>query len=169
MDKYEPDQIETKWQRVWADARAFNVPNPEPGAVDEEKWYQLEMLPYPSGNGMHMGHVFNYTMGDVLTHYHRRNGRRVLRPMGWDAFGLPAEQYALKTGTHPKVTTERNVRRFREQLQKLGLTAGACKEIGRATCAHGRQTGERNAGPPRLPAGTPDGRAADPREQLALF
>src|SRR5581483_10302270 len=69
LDRYEPEQIESKWQRVWEDARAFNVPNPEPGAPpDGPHWYQLEMLPYPSGNGMHMGHVLNYTMGDVITH-----------------------------------------------------------------------------------------------------
>ena len=129
MDKYEPDQIETKWQRVWADARAFNVPNPEPGAVDEENWYQLEMLPYPSGNGMHMGHVFNYTMGDVLTHYHRRNGRRVLRPMGWDAFGLPAENAAIREGGHPREITERNIVTIREQMQRLGWAIDWDREV----------------------------------------
>ena len=101
MDRYEPEQIEPKWQRVWAEARAFNVPNPEPGAADEKRWYQLEMLPYPSAKSLHMGHVFNYTMGDVVTHYHRRNGARVLRPMGWDAFGLPAENAAIREGGHP--------------------------------------------------------------------
>ena len=94
--KYEPTQIEEKWQRVWKDERAFHTPNPPPGGGDERHWYQLEMLPYPSGTDMHMGHVLNYTMGDVITHYRRRSGWTVLRPMGWDAFGLPAENAAIR-------------------------------------------------------------------------
>ncbi|MFL6035436.1 MAG: class I tRNA ligase family protein, partial [Gaiellaceae bacterium] len=80
MDRYEPKQIEEKWQRVWEDERTFHTPNPTAGGGDERHWYQLEMLPYPSGNGMHMGHVLNYTMGDVITHFRRRNGWTVLRP-----------------------------------------------------------------------------------------
>src|SRR5581483_5864192 len=120
VDKYEPELIEPKWQRVWEEARAFNVPNPEPGdPVDEPHWYQLEMLPYPSANSLHMGHVFNYTMGDVVTHFHRRNGRRVLRPMGWDAFGLPAENAAIREGGHPREITERSIVLIREQMQRL--------------------------------------------------
>jgi leucyl-tRNA synthetase len=133
MDRYEPTEIEPKWQRVWADARAFNVPNPEPGAGGDEKhWYQLEMLPYPSANSLHMGHVFNYTMGDVVTHYHRRNGARVLRPMGWDAFGLPAEQYAIKSGQHPAITTRENIAKFKTQLKRIGFSYDWSREISTA-------------------------------------
>ena len=96
MDRYEPQQIEPKWQRVWEDARAFYVSNPESsGGEEREKFYMLEMLPYPSGN-LHMGHVLNYTLGDVVTHYRRRHGFTVLRPMGFDSFGLPAENAAIK-------------------------------------------------------------------------
>ena len=81
MERYDPQAIEAKWQRIWEDVRAFYTPNPAPGEESEGHWYQLEMLPYPSGT-LHMGHVLNYTLGDVLTHYHRRLGWTVLRPMG---------------------------------------------------------------------------------------
>jgi len=129
MIRYEPKEIEPKWQRVWADARAFNVPNPEPGAADEKRWYQLEMLPYPSANSLHMGHVFNYTMGDVVTHFHRRNGARVLRPMGWDAFGLPAENAAIREGGHPRELTERSIVNIRTQMQRLGWAIDWDREV----------------------------------------
>src|SRR5438128_5331328 len=129
MDRYEPEQIEPKWQRVWAEARAFNVPNPELGAADEKRWYQLEMLPYPSAKSLHMGHVFNYTMGDVVTHYHRRNGARVLRPMGWDAFGLPAENAAIREGGHPRDITESSIVLIREQMQRLGWAIDWDREV----------------------------------------
>src|SRR6059058_2421626 len=107
MEQYDPHVIEPKWQGVWEAERAFYTPNPQPGERDERPhWYQLEMLPYPSGNGLHMGHVLNYTMGDVVTHFRRRNGWRVMRPMGWDAFGLPAENAALNEGGHPREIVE---------------------------------------------------------------
>ncbi|TMM10387.1 MAG: leucine--tRNA ligase, partial [Actinobacteria bacterium] len=130
MDRYEPEQIEPKWQRVWKEARAFNVPNPAPGEpLDDRRWYQLEMLPYPSANSLHMGHVFNYTMGDVVTHFHRRNGARVLRPMGWDAFGLPAENAAIREGGHPREITERSIVNIREQMQRLGWAIDWDREV----------------------------------------
>jgi leucyl-tRNA synthetase len=130
MDRYEPQLIEPKWQRVWEDARAFNVPNPEPGApVDDSHWYQLEMLPYPSGNGMHMGHVLNYTMGDVTTHVRRRSGWKVVRPMGWDAFGLPAENAAIREGGHPREITERNIATIRAQMKRLGWAIDWDREV----------------------------------------
>src|SRR2546428_5359806 len=123
-DRYDPKQIETKWQRVWEDAGAFHTPNPEPGApLHEPHWYQLEMLPYPSGT-LHIGHVLNYTMGDVVTHYRRRNGYTVLRPMGWDSFGLPAENAAIKEGGHPREITERNIAAIRAQMKRLGWAIG---------------------------------------------
>jgi leucyl-tRNA synthetase len=129
MDTYEPKQIEEKWQRVWAAERSFHTANPSDGAGDEKHWYQLEMLPYPSGNGMHMGHVLNYTMGDVITHFRRRNGWTVLRPMGWDAFGLPAENAAIREGGHPREITERNIETIRTQMQRLGWAIDWDREV----------------------------------------
>jgi leucyl-tRNA synthetase len=130
MNRYEPEQIEAKWQRVWEDARAFNVPNPEPGAPpDDTHWYQLEMLPYPSGPSLHMGHVLNYTMGDVQTHIRRRSGWTVVRPMGWDAFGLPAENAAIREGGHPREIIERNIAAIRTQMKRLGWAIDWDREV----------------------------------------
>jgi len=130
MDRYDAKTIEAKWQRVWEDAQAFHVPNPEPGApADDRHWYQLEMLPYPSGNGMHMGHVLNYTMGDVITHVRRRSGWTVVRPMGWDAFGLPAENAAIREGGHPREITERNIATIRAQMKRLGWAIDWDREV----------------------------------------
>src|SRR6266545_2370947 len=127
--RYDPKQIEPKWQRVWEDEQAFHTPNPESGTPDDGRhWYQLEMLPYPSGT-LHMGHVFNYTMGDVLTHLHRRNGWRVLRPMGFDSFGLPAENAAIREGGHPREITERNIAAIRAQMKRLGWVIDWQREI----------------------------------------
>ncbi|MFL6017497.1 MAG: class I tRNA ligase family protein, partial [Gaiellaceae bacterium] len=129
MDRYEPKHIEEKWQRVWEDERAFHTPNPSAGGGDERHWYQLEMLPYPSGDSLHMGHVLNYTMGDVVTHFRRRNGWTVLRPMGWDAFGLPAENSAIREGGHPRETTERSIVTMRSQMQRLGWAIDWDREV----------------------------------------
>ena len=127
--KYDPQQIEAKWQRVWEDERAFHTPNPAPGEeADERHWYQLEMLPYPSGT-LHMGHVLNYTMGDVLTHLRRRSGWTVLRPMGFDSFGLPAENAAIREGGHPREITERNIVDIREQMKRLGWAIDWDREV----------------------------------------
>jgi leucyl-tRNA synthetase len=129
MDRYDPQQIEPKWQQVWEDARAFYTPDPDdPDRVDREKFYMLEMLPYPSGN-LHMGHVLNYTLGDVVTHYLRRNGRTVLRPMGFDSFGLPAENAAIKEGGHPREITERNIANIRRQMRRLGWAIDWDREV----------------------------------------
>src|ERR1041385_2314431 len=97
MDRYDPQTIEPKWQQVWQEEDAFRVPDPPADAPvpDPTKLYLLEMLPYPSGT-LHMGHVLNYTLVDVVTHFRRRNGFAVLRPMGFDSFGLPAENAAIK-------------------------------------------------------------------------
>jgi leucyl-tRNA synthetase len=119
MDKYDPQAIEAKWQRIWAEQRAFNVPNPGPDARDERKSYVLEMLPYPSGE-LHMGHVRNYMLGEVIAHFRRRHGYQVLRPMGFDSFGLPAENAAIKEGVHPRESTERNMATIRAQMERLG-------------------------------------------------
>jgi len=128
--RYEPHEIEPKWQRVWEDERAFNVPNPAAGApTTENHWYQLEMLPYPSGPSLHMGHVLNYTMGDVQTHVRRRSGWHVVRPMGWDAFGLPAENAAIREGKHPRETIERNIGTMRAQMKRLGWAIDWDREV----------------------------------------
>jgi len=121
MERYEPQAIEEKWQRIWADERAFEVPNPDPGELEqhEKKTYVLEMLPYPSGD-LHMGHVRNYMLGEVVSHFRRRHGFVVMRPMGFDAFGLPAENAAIKEGGHPRDVTERNIAAIRSQMERMG-------------------------------------------------
>jgi leucyl-tRNA synthetase len=119
LDTYDPQAIEQKWQRVWEDARAFYVDNPPPGTTANGEFYMLEMLPYPSGH-LHMGHVLNYTLGDVVTHFQRRNGLRVLRPMGYDSFGLPAENAAIKEGGHPREIVEANIANIERQMRRLG-------------------------------------------------
>jgi leucyl-tRNA synthetase len=119
METYDPQAIEAKWQRVWEDERAFYTADPAPGEDRREKFYMLEMLPYPSGH-LHMGHVLNYTLGDVVTHFQRRRGRRVLRPMGYDSFGLPAENAAIKEGGHPREITEANIANIERQMRRLG-------------------------------------------------
>ena len=118
-ERYEPREIERKWQQVWEGQQAFRVPNPEPGEDAGAKTYVVEMLPYPSGE-LHMGHVLNYTIGDVVCHLRRRRGFRVLRPMGYDAFGLPAENAAIREGVNPRISTERNIAAIREQMSRMG-------------------------------------------------
>src|SRR6059036_1045880 len=121
MERYEPAAIESKWQQAWEAERVFYAPNPEPGAIDPNarKTYVLEMLPYPSGE-LHMGHVKNYTMGDVVTLFRRRNGWRVMHPMGYDAFGLNAENAAIKGGEHPAIATRDNIAAIRKQMKRMG-------------------------------------------------
>jgi leucyl-tRNA synthetase len=121
MERYDPKTIEPKWQRVWAEERAFSVPNPPPEELSahRDKTYVLEMLPYPSGE-LHMGHVRNYMLGEVVAHFRRRHGYAVLRPMGFDSFGLPAENAAISAGRHPRELTEENIARIRGQMQRIG-------------------------------------------------
>lgn len=129
MDRYEPTDIEAKWQAVWEAEKTFHTPDPAPGDEPANHWYQLEMLPYPSGT-LHMGHVLNYSMGDVLTHFRRRNGWTVLRPMGWDSFGLPAENAAIREGGHPRDIVERNIAAIRAQMKRVGWAIDWDREIG---------------------------------------
>jgi leucyl-tRNA synthetase len=140
-DSYDPHAIEPKWQALWAEERAFIEPNPSPGEPewDERSTYVLEMLPYPSGD-LHMGHVKNYTLGDVVAHFRRRNGFRVLRPMGYDAFGLPAENAAIKEGGHPREITERNISRIHEQMLRMGWAIDWDREISTCTPEYYRWT-----------------------------
>ena len=128
-ERYDAKAIEAKWQRVWEDARAFTVPNAEPGAAkDTGKTYVLEMLPYPSGE-LHMGHVRNYMLGEIVTHFRRRNGFVVMRPMGYDAFGLNAENAAIKEGRHPREVTERNIAAIRDQMRRMGWAIDWDREV----------------------------------------
>src|SRR5215218_8098373 len=129
MDRYDAHEIESKWQKVWEDEQAFAIANPEPGAPrNPNKRYVLEMLPYPSGS-LHMGHMLVYTIGDVVTRFRRRNGMRVLHPMGWDAFGLPAENAAIRGGGHPRETTERNIEAIRASMQRAGWSYDWSREL----------------------------------------
>jgi len=124
MDAYDAQLIEQKWQRVWEDEQAFHVGDD----VEGPRFYMLEMLPYPSGS-LHMGHVLNYTLGDVVTHFHRRNGDAVLRPMGFDSFGLPAENAAIKEGGHPLEITERSIASITSQMRRMGWAIDWQREV----------------------------------------
>ncbi|KAG6641756.1 leucine--tRNA ligase, chloroplastic/mitochondrial isoform X1 [Carya illinoinensis] len=119
--------IEPKWQHYWEKNQTFRTPD----EIDtsKPKFYVLDMFPYPSGAGLHVGHPLGYTATDILARFKRMQGYNVLHPMGWDAFGLPAEQYAIETGTHPKITTLRNINRFRSQLKSLGFSYDWDREI----------------------------------------
>jgi leucyl-tRNA synthetase len=125
MSFYNFSKVEKKWQKYWLENKTFRTPENR----DKPKYYILDMFPYPSGSGLHVGHPEGYTATDILARYKRMNGFNVLHPIGWDAFGLPAEQYAVKTGTHPRITTERNIERFREQLQMLGFSYDWDREV----------------------------------------
>ncbi len=118
-----PD-FESTWQKRWLEEGAFHAPNPGEAGFDasKPKFYVLDMFPYPSGEGLHVGHVEGYTATDIISRYKRMRGFSVIHPMGWDAFGLPAEQFAIKTGQHPRVTTARNIARFKAQLQSIGFS-----------------------------------------------
>ncbi|MFO7845856.1 MAG: leucine--tRNA ligase [Balneolaceae bacterium] len=125
MSSYDPSKIEPKWQSYWLENKTFKTRKDS----EKPKYYVLDMFPYPSGSGLHVGHPEGYTATDILARYKRMNGFNVLHPIGWDAFGLPAEQYAVKTGTHPRETTEKNINKFREQLQMLGFSYDWDREV----------------------------------------
>ena len=125
MSEYIPQNIESKWQKYWQEQGLFKSSD----STDQPKFYVLDMFPYPSGDGLHVGHVEGYTATDIVARYQRLRGFNVLHPMGWDAFGLPAEQFAIKTGTHPRETTTNNVARFKRQLQSLGFSYDWSREI----------------------------------------
>ena len=125
MASYDFTGIEQKWQRYWEEHKTFRAEDFSP----KPKYYCLDMFPYPSGAGLHVGHPEGYTATDIVCRYKRMNGFNVLHPMGWDAFGLPAEQYAVDTGTHPEITTKKNIDKFRSQIKALGFSYDWDREI----------------------------------------
>ena len=122
---YNHKKIEQKWQNHWQEKNVFAAED----SSDKEKYYILDMFPYPSGSGLHVGHPLGYVATDILARFKRHNGFNVLHPMGWDAFGLPAEQYAIKTGTHPSITTKENIKNFKRQIKMLGFSYDWDREI----------------------------------------
>lgn len=128
---YSPKEIEPKWQTHWDIHKTFRTPNPGERDFDasRRKFYALDMFPYPSGAGLHVGHPEGYTATDIIARYRRMQGYNVLHPMGWDAFGLPAEQHAVETGTHPAQTTRKNIDTFRRQLKMLGFSYDWDREL----------------------------------------
>ncbi|MFQ3621317.1 MAG: leucine--tRNA ligase, partial [Spirochaetales bacterium] len=128
MIKYPFTQIERKWQAYWETHKTFRT-GEDPSIPKEKRRYVLDMFPYPSAAGLHVGHPEGYTATDIYCRFLRMRGYQVLHPMGFDSFGLPAENYAIKTGTHPKITTEKNIARFREQIKALGFSYDWDREI----------------------------------------
>ena len=128
---YPFDEFEPRWQAVWEERQFFHAPNPAEKGFDpsKSKFYVLDMFPYPSGAGLHVGHPEGYTATDIIARYKRLRGFNVLHPMGWDAFGLPAEQYAIKSGQHPAITTRENVAKFKNQLRRIGFSYDWQREI----------------------------------------
>lgn len=125
MTKYDHQKIEQKWQKYWLENKTFAAED----FADKPKFYALDMFPYPSGAGLHVGHPEGYTATDIISRKKRHEGYSVLHPLGWDAFGLPAENYAIKTGTHPNVSTQANIKTFRRQIQSLGFSYDWDREI----------------------------------------
>ena len=141
MSGYEPKEIERKWQAVWAEEKTWEVANPgQPGFDDSKpKSYVLEMLPYPSGEP-HVGHLKCYAVGDAIAHFRRRHGFEVIHPMGYDSFGLPAENNAIKTGEPPRVATERSIASFRRQFREWGISIDWSRELATHTPEYYRWT-----------------------------
>lgn len=125
MQSYDHKKIEQKWQKFWEENKTFSVH----ADSQKPKYYVLDMFPYPSGSGLHVGHVEGYTATDIIARYKRMQGFNVLHPMGWDSFGLPAEQYAVRTGTHPAITTKANIDTYRRQLKSLGYCYDWDREV----------------------------------------
>src|SRR3954468_20137277 len=126
---YNHNTTEAKWQKHWDDQQTFKTEGP---GSKKPKYYVLDMFPYPSSSGLHVGHPEGYTATDILARYKRTRGFNVLHPMGWDAFGLPAEQYALQTGVHPSITTAKAIETFRKQLKMLGFSYDWSREVSTA-------------------------------------
>ncbi|AMV25413.1 Leucine--tRNA ligase [Gemmata sp. SH-PL17] len=130
MPSYHPADVERRWQQFWETNKTFRTPDPgEPGTEGKQKCYILDMFPYPSGAGLHVGHPEGYTATDILARFKRMNGFHVLHPMGWDAYGLPAEQYAVEKNVHPRITTRNNIDTFRRQIKSLGFSYDWDREV----------------------------------------
>ncbi len=125
MAEYNFKEIENKWQTYWQENKCFEADNNS----DKPKFYSLDMFPYPSGAGLHVGHPLGYIASDIVSRFKNLNGYNVLHPMGFDAFGLPAEQYAIQTGQHPAITTEQNIKRYKEQLENIGFSFDWSREV----------------------------------------
>lgn len=140
--RYNPEEIEPKWQDHWEKNKTFRAPGPGSEGFDpsKPKYYILDMFPYPSGDGLHVGHPEGYLATDILSRYKRMKGFNVLHPMGWDAYGLPAEQYAIATGTHPAITTRKNIETFRRQIKSLGFSYDWDREINTSDPSYYRWT-----------------------------
>jgi len=134
--KYNHKAIEAKWQKHWLQNKTFKATLD----LSKPKYYVLDMFPYPSGSGLHVGHVEGYTATDIVARYKRQKGFNVLHPMGWDSFGLPAEQYAIRTGTHPAETTQKNIQNFRRQLQSLGFSYDWDREVATSDASYYKWT-----------------------------
>src|SRR3954468_18864465 len=134
--RFDPSAIEPKWQQIWERERTWEVDDDVPR---DQKSYVLEMLPYPSGDP-HMGHLKNYSVGDAVAHFHRRTGRRVLHPMGYDSFGLPAENNAIKTGQHPREAIAESIEAFREAFHSWGISIDWSREISTSDPSYYRWT-----------------------------
>ncbi len=137
MPRYNPAEIEPKWQNFWDAQQTFATPRLPDGPA---KLYALDMFPYPSGDGLHVGHPEGYTATDIFCRFHRMRGTSVMHPMGFDSFGLPAEEHAIKTGTHPRIQTEKNIDNFRRQLKMLGFSYDWQREVATTDIAYFRWT-----------------------------
>ncbi len=126
---FDPSSYEPKWRRQWRERGTYAVANPTPGEAARPKYYVLDMFPYPSGAGLHVGHPLGYIASDIVARYKRMTGHAVLHPMGYDAFGLPAEQYAIQTGIHPAESTAANIERYREQFELIGFSFDWDREV----------------------------------------
>src|ERR1700758_2408360 len=136
MIKYRPADIESKWQSRWRDRHAFATP----GQSSKPKYYLLDMFPYPSGHGLHVGHLKGYVASDIVARYKRMRGYNVLHPMGWDSFGLPTERQAEKDGITPQSVTFRNIQTFKRQLNLIGISYDWEREFATSDVAYYRWT-----------------------------
>jgi leucyl-tRNA synthetase len=125
MKRYNPTEIEPKWQKIWQEDNRYYTED----SSDRPKYYVTGMFPYPSGAGMHTGHFFEHAIVDGIARFRRAQGFNVMYPMGWDSFGLPAENYAIKTGTSPSISTKQNIANFTNQLKRVGASIDWSREI----------------------------------------
>ena len=125
MKRFNPNELDKKWQKIWHDEKRYTALHD----ASKQKMYVSGMFPYPSGSGLHSGHAFSYTIVDTLARFYRAHDYNVLNPMGWDTFGLPAENYAIKTGTAPGVVTAQNIENFKKQFKRMGVSIDWSREI----------------------------------------